>query len=108
MNNNVKLMMEYLDPDDYGKYETPEIISFWFHYKRYDFFITSYFSDIFNEKDDFLGLEVKEYDYTLANYGIHAIEQEAVFISKEKIVISPKYRKTILNFYNRIKKLFVI
>lgn len=102
--NDITLIMEYLDSNDYSKYETPELITLCFHHNRYEFFITSYCSDIYNEKEDFLGLEVLIDNYTIANYGIYASEDEKTYIYKEKIVVSPKYKRTILNFYNRIKK----
>lgn len=102
--NDITLIMEYLDPDDYSKYEAPEIITFCFHHNRYDFFITSYFSEIFDEKEDFLGLEVRVDNYIIAYYGMCTSEHEVAYIPKEKIVVSPKYRKILLNFYNRIKK----
>lgn len=102
--NDITLIMEYLDPDDYSKYEAPEIITFCFHHNRYDFFITTYFSEIFDEKEDFLGLEVRIDNYTVAYYGMCVFEHEKAYIPKEKIVVSPKYRRIILSFYNRVKK----
>lgn len=102
--NDITLIMEYLDPDDYSKYEAPEIITFCFHHNRYDFFITTYFSEIFDEKEDFLGLEVRKNDYIIAKYGISNSCNEIAFIHKEKIWVRPRYRKTLLNFYNKIKK----